>query len=267
MKLNKLLIAAASALTAQAAFAGVYPQCPFDITAASVTHETDAATGLTLHSRVASSATRPGRTGRCACTWWAATAGWCWATAHRPTASASRAGRRQRRAGDDQRHLERRWFPAPSITLRQDDEVWLSLTNVGMIHRPDLFDQHSVHWHGFPQASAIFDGVPQASATVQMGSTFTYYYKVNDPGTYLWHCHVEATEHMEMGMIGMLNVLPRQDNTSYTDASVGKAFTKFAYNDGDGSTGYDKAFSLQLGAVDSNFHELHELGSRCPSSS
>ena len=33
MKLNKLLIAAASALTAQAAFAGVYPQCPFDITA------------------------------------------------------------------------------------------------------------------------------------------------------------------------------------------------------------------------------------------
>ena len=46
MKLNKLLIAAASALTAQAAFAGVYPQCPFDITAASVTHETDAATGL-----------------------------------------------------------------------------------------------------------------------------------------------------------------------------------------------------------------------------
>ena len=93
-----------------------------------------------------------------------------------------RAGRRQRRAGDDQR--TERQFPAPSITLRQDDEVWLSLTNVGMIHRPDLFDQHSVHWHGFPQASAIFDGVPQASATVQMGSTFTYYYKVNDPGTY-----------------------------------------------------------------------------------
>jgi FtsP/CotA-like multicopper oxidase with cupredoxin domain len=152
-------------------------------------------------------------------------------------------------------------FPAPTITFREGDEVWLSLTNVGMIHRPDLFDQHSVHWHGYPQASAIFDGVPQASATVQMGSTFTYYYKVNDPGTFMWHCHVEATEHMEMGMLGMLNVLPRQDGTAYprNDGTASPAFTKFAYNDGDGSTGYDKAFSMQLGGVDSNFHELHDL--------
>jgi FtsP/CotA-like multicopper oxidase with cupredoxin domain len=142
--------------------------------------------------------------------------------------------------------------------------VWFSLTNVGMIHRPDLFDQHSIHWHGYPNASAIFDGVPQASATVQMGSTFTYYYKVNEPGTYMWHCHVEATEHMEMGMLGMLNVLPRQYGSSITVPGAGnggaaKAFTKFAYNDGDGSTGYDREFSLQMGGVDSNFHELHEL--------
>ena len=54
-------------------------------------------------------------------------------------------------------------------------------------------------------------------------------------------------------------MLPRQDNTAYTDASVGKGIHLFAHNDGDGSTGYDKAFSLQLGAVDSNFHESHEL--------
>ena len=76
------------------------------------------------------------------------------------------------------------------------------------------------------------------SATVQMGSTFTYYYKVNDPGTFMWHCHVEATEHMEMGMLGMLNVLPRQNGSSRTND--GKTFTRIAYNDGDGSTGYDR---------------------------
>ncbi|HRG71249.1 MAG: multicopper oxidase domain-containing protein [Piscinibacter sp.] len=259
MKLNKLLIAAASALTAQAAFAGVYPQCPFDITAASVTHETDAATGLTLHSRQVASSANAAGPHRQVCLHVVGGDGWMVLGNGAQTYGF---GFAPAEGSDEQVMINgtsNAKFPAPSITLRQDDEVWLSLTNVGMIHRPDLFDQHSVHWHGFPQASAIFDGVPQASATVQMGSTFTYYYKVNDPGTYLWHCHVEATEHMEMGMIGMLNVLPRQDNTAYTDASVGKAFTKFAYNDGDGSTGYDKAFSLQLGAVDSNFHELHEL--------
>jgi hypothetical protein len=70
---------------------------------------------------------------------------------------------------------------------------------------------------------------------------------------------VEATEHMQMGMVGMLNVLPRQDGSALTDAAAGKTFTRFAYNDGDGSTGYDKSFSLQIGGVDSNFHELHEL--------
>ncbi len=53
-------------------------------------------------------------------------------------------------------------------------------------------------------------------------------------------------------------VVPEMDGFPGADAAVGRAFTTFAYNDGDGSTGYDKAFSLQLGAVDSNFHDLHE---------
>ena len=54
-----------------------------------------------------------------------------------------------------------------------------------MILRPDLFDPHSVHFHGYPQAAPIYDGVPDSSAVVNMGSTFTYYYKANDPGTYM----------------------------------------------------------------------------------
>ncbi len=148
-------------------------------------------------------------------------------------------------------------FPAPTITFNEGDEIWLSLTNVGMIFRPDLFDSHSVHWHGYPQASAVFDGVPQGSITVNPGSTITYYYKANDPGTYMYHCHVEATEHMEMGMLGMLNVRPRQDGQTRTDH--GRQFTKFAYNDHDGSTGYDKAATLQMGGVDLNFHDLHAM--------
>lgn len=150
-------------------------------------------------------------------------------------------------------------WSAPTLAFREGQEVYLALTNVGLLHRPDLFDPHSIHFHGFPQAAPIYDGVPEASAVVNMGSTFTYYYKLNDPGTYIWHCHVESTEHMAMGMLGTLYVRPRQDGTSIEyPVGSGKAYTKFAYNDADGSTGYDVDYPLQLGAFDSVFHDLHE---------
>ena len=144
-------------------------------------------------------------------------------------------------------------FPAPPIILDEGDEFYLTLTNVGMIMRPDLFDPHTVHYHGFPQAASIFDGVPDASVSINMGSSLTYYYKVNDPGTFMYHCHVEATEHMQMGMLGNLYVRPAQDGTPFV--YNGKTYTRFAYNDGDGSTGYDVDYPVQIGAFDSAFHD------------
>lgn len=145
--------------------------------------------------------------------------------------------------------------PAPTIDLKQGQQFYLTLTNVGMAMRPDLFDPHSVHFHGFPNAAAIFDGLPEASITINMGASLTYFYNVQDPGTYIYHCHVEATEHMEMGMLGQLYVTPAQDGTSVSYG--GKTFTKFAYNDGDGATGYDKGTALQLASFDHVFHEKH----------
>ncbi len=143
-------------------------------------------------------------------------------------------------------------FPAPTIELSQNDEFFLTLTNVGMAMRPDLFDPHTVHFHGFPQAAPVFDGMPEGSFGVNMGTSLTYYYNVQEPGTFMYHCHVEATEHMQMGMLGNLYVKPAQDGT------VLGGFSKFVYNDGDGSTGYDKAYPLQITSMDHNYHDLHE---------
>jgi FtsP/CotA-like multicopper oxidase with cupredoxin domain len=143
-------------------------------------------------------------------------------------------------------------FPAPIIVLDEGDEFYLSLTNVGMKIRPDLFDPHTVHWHGFPDASAVFDGVPDSSVSINMGATLTYYYNVAEPGTYMYHCHVEATEHMQMGMLGNLYVRPAQNGTS-----IG-GYTQFAYNDGDGSTGYDVEYAIQMGSFDGAFHDASE---------
>ena len=152
--------------------------------------------------------------------------------------------------------------PAPTIELDEDDELFLSLTNVGMTMRPDLFDAHTVHWHGFPQASSVFDGVPDASIAINMGATLTYYYNVKDAGTYMYHCHVEATEHMQMGMLGNLYVHPRQnrlaDGTPLNQNGstfVHAAGNTYAYNDGDGSTYYDVDYPIQIGSFDKAFHD------------
>ena len=175
--------------------------------------------------------------------------------------------------------------PAPTIAVDEDDDVFLNLTNVGMVLRPDLSDPHTVHWHGFPNASSVFDGVPESSIAINMGATLSYYYKPVDAGTYMYHCHVEATEHMQMGMLGNLYVRPRQNRVAdgsslfadfaTNDANVANGGTTpapavntgethtagdtYAYNDGDGTTRYDVDVPIQIGSFDPDFHDASYL--------
>ena len=142
-------------------------------------------------------------------------------------------------------------FPAPTIDVKEGEDVYLTLANLGLPMRPDLFDPHTVHFHGFVNAAPVFDGEPMSAIAVKMNAALTYYYKPVDPGTYMYHCHVEATEHIEMGMVGSLVVRPAQDGTTIN------GFNTFAYNDGDGSTGYDVVKSILFADIDPNFHDLH----------
>ena len=157
--------------------------------------------------------------------------------------------------------LDAEW-PGPTIELEQGDEFYLSLTNVGTVIRPDLFDPHTVHFHGFPNAASVFDGVPEVSVSINMGATLTYYYNIVEPGTYIYHCHVEATEHMEMGMLANLYVHPAQDVTGYggdpntiAGRKGGSGPMGYAYNDNDGTTGWDVEKAIQVSSFDSNFHD------------
>jgi hypothetical protein len=184
-------------------------------------------------------------------------------------------------------------IPAPLIAFDEDDEMFLTLTNVGMIMRPDLFEQHTIHFHGYPNASSVYDGVPDASVAINIGGSFTYYYLAPDAGTYFWHCHITPPEHLQMGMVGQLYVRPRQNrlasgaslyaglqqqqldlrtacipaadilcsatlpaiNTGVVQGTdkLG-APQKYTYNDGDGSTAYDVEYPLQIHGFDPNFH-------------
>ena len=193
-------------------------------------------------------------------------------------------------------------IPAPLFSFDEDDEFIMTLSNVGMIMRPDLFEQHTVHFHGYPNASSFYDGVPDASLAINIGGSFAYYYWAPDAGTYFWHCHITPPEHLQMGMVGQLYVRPRQNrlmdgtdpyvaSTQYEEADLrtackntGAAWSasvnggvppdilcsapqpatdvhfmhhtgyKYIYNDGDGSTRYDKDYPIQIHGFDPNFH-------------
>ena len=68
-----------------------------------------------------------------------------------------------------------------------------------------------MHWHGFVNAIPLFDGVPELSISVPIGRDFTYFYRPHDPGTYMYHCHFEDVEHVQMGMTGIVYVRPKQN--------------------------------------------------------
>lgn len=151
-------------------------------------------------------------------------------------------------------------FPAPTVVMQEGQEFYLTLSNLGFASRSDLFDAHTVHFHGFPNASTIFDGEPEAGVGINQGASITYFYNLKDPGTYMYHCHVEATEHMQMGMLGNLYVKPKQNllpaGTNLNGFTHQSGY-QYVYNDGDGSTRYDVEYPIQLGSIDKRFHEEH----------
>lgn len=140
-------------------------------------------------------------------------------------------------------------FWAPQYDPAHPKDFTVTLTNLGLALRPDLFDAHTLHWHGFRNVIPFFDGEPTGSVSVPAGREFTYVYRPRDPGTYMYHCHVEDVEHVHMGMTGMVFVRPLQDGKTALYPSG-----QYLYNDGDGSTGYDREFAMFLSEVWAEAH-------------
>lgn len=141
-------------------------------------------------------------------------------------------------------------WPAPILSVKEGDDQRLILTNLGLSMRPDLDDSHTIHWHGFRNPLPLYDGTPEMSISVPVGRNFTYWYRARDAGTYMYHCHFEDVEHVQMGMTGIVFIEPAQNgNTSLYPSG------RFVYNDGDGSTGFDRQFTLLLSEVDSRPHD------------
>lgn len=137
---------------------------------------------------------------------------------------------------------------APLFWVDENQEYIVKLGNLGLQMRPDLTDSHTLHWHGFRNAWPVFDGEPHSSLAVPIGRTLSLYYKPYDPGTYMYHCHFEETEHVHMGMTGGVFVRPAQNQTPFVPGE------KYVYNDGDGSTAYDREYVIVLTDVWAEAH-------------
>jgi len=66
-------------------------------------------------------------------------------------------------------------------------------------------EHHTFHVHGHRWVAA--DGTDHDTQTVGPAESFAIGWREQDPGTWLYHCHVEA--HMMAGMIGIYRVRPR----------------------------------------------------------
>lgn len=169
-------------------------------------------------------------------------------------------------------------IPSPMIWGEVGDSIYITLINIGMKHLPNLKDFHTVHMHGAHVATQL-DGFPESSFGVPMWEktdeappNATYFFRPEDPGTLMYHCHVEASEHVQMGMYGALVIYPSMESlarngiTKCEDHGFWKlngeeqchiprtaTNRNFAYNNI--HSYFDKEYVMLLSDIDSVWHE------------
>jgi FtsP/CotA-like multicopper oxidase with cupredoxin domain len=89
-------------------------------------------------------------------------------------------------------------FPAPLLEFNQDDSVTLHFFN-------DSPEDHTIHLHGL-DVDQLNDGVGHTSVDIMPGGYYDYKFKATHPGSFLYHCHVNSTFHLALGMYGMITV-------------------------------------------------------------
>lgn len=88
-------------------------------------------------------------------------------------------------------------FPSTPIRVRQGQVVHTTIK--ASIHA------HTIHHHGI-EPSTFNDGVPDTSFGTT--SDYTYQWRASRAGTFIYHCHLNAPLHVQMGMFGYVVVDP-----------------------------------------------------------
>jgi len=154
-------------------------------------------------------------------------------------------------------------LPAPVIWAKVGDTVTINLKNLGTTLKKAPNDPHTIHLHGI-DVDAANDGVPETSVAAVpanavapgAGNVVVYMFAALTPGTYMYHCHQEASIHVQMGMYGALVVYNQGDAAALDRArgpNSGFGGSLFGFN-------YDKDVIMLLSEIDVRQHTSEQAG-------
>ena len=148
-------------------------------------------------------------------------------------------------------------LPSPSIRVEQGDKVIITLEN-------SHYFPHSIHFHGvdhpfLKENGEGNDGVPQTSNKLTLpGQQFSYELTPRQPGTMVYHCHVQAHTHILMGLIGMFIVEENRPNNWVQTFNIGAGFVR--HSSVAVKEKYSQEYDLQYQDLDRELHNLIQKG-------
>ena len=173
-------------------------------------------------------------------------------------------------------------YPGPTLIVNEGDTVTITLTNNLAEPVSMAFPGLTVTTHQspmFPQGNRaqLTSLVPEAAPN---GGAQTYTFVADRAGTFYYQSGSNQPIQLRMGLFGAIIVRPLQNGTSQTihdtdyrslrglytlatgttGTGVTRTFTQFAYDDGDGSTGYDREYLILTSEMDPGFHTWMEFG-------
>lgn len=130
-------------------------------------------------------------------------------------------------------------LPNTSINVHVGDTVNLNVFNASQM-------KHTVHLHGLDVDQAN-DGVETTSQAINSFNSFTYTFIPKHAGMFFYHCHIESTIHVQLGMYGALIVRPMDEKTAWTDGPS-----------------FDKEYNWLLSDLDLSWHDTPPLNGNIP---
>ncbi|MFZ3090843.1 MAG: multicopper oxidase domain-containing protein [Nitrospirota bacterium] len=133
--------------------------------------------------------------------------------------------------------------PGPTIIADEGDLVRVIMRNKSK-------NNHTIHIHGPTIIRYDHDGTMNvAQVPVKPDQEFTYEFVASPVGTHLYHCHVNANEHMDMGLYGAIIIHKKGDEKVDQDLLVllDEWDSKFSKEEGFAPTGAEQKQSAEVG--------------------
>lgn len=146
------------------------------------------------------------------------------------------------------------WYLEKGSTTKERDDWWNGLDGKEqqdiLRAKPPLILPNQLNQNGAIYSLKNTNAYPEGIGsklpygTPEDWCQFTYYFRPNRPGTFMYDCHVSAPEHVQMGLYGALIVRPNDGSKSAYGLNT--------------NTDYDTEYTLILSEFDSRWHSFIE---------